>query len=451
PHETVQIMAASDMAPVVASHYGIPATASILAFDSIQRLLAIGTLDGRIKVVGGENIEWLLISPTSSPFKNLEFFQNQGLLVSVSNENEIQVWDIDKRCIACNVQWESNITAFSVILGTSYMYAGDEYGFLSVLKYDADERNIVQLPYHMPPNLIAEGAKIPVSENQSIVGVLSQPSSGGKRVLIAYGNGLIILWDVTQDKAIHVKGNKNLELKGSTVVSFSNSQSNASLNNLSDDDEAEKEIGSLCWASLDGSVLAVGYVDGDILLWDLSVSDNGKRQTTDVAKIQLSSGDRRLPVILLHWSSGRAHGRGGQLFVYGGEDIGSDEVLTIIDIDWSSSLAKLKCIERVDLRLHGSFADILVTSNAYEEENRNSTLLFILTNPGQLHLYKYESLSILKSEKEKNGLIYSLEYNSVIPTVEPYMTVGKLYERSIQRNIFDVHTEVVEIINLDQM
>ncbi|XP_068340219.1 uncharacterized protein [Pyrus communis] len=47
----------------VAVHYGIPSTASILAFDPIQRLLAIGTLDGRIKVIGGDGIEGLFISP----------------------------------------------------------------------------------------------------------------------------------------------------------------------------------------------------------------------------------------------------------------------------------------------------------------------------------------------------------------------------------------------------
>ncbi|KAM2894700.1 hypothetical protein FF1_009906 [Malus domestica] len=65
----------------VAVHYGIPSTASILAFDPIQRLLAIGTLDGRIKVIGGDGIEGLFISPKQLPYKYIEFLQNQGYLV----------------------------------------------------------------------------------------------------------------------------------------------------------------------------------------------------------------------------------------------------------------------------------------------------------------------------------------------------------------------------------
>jgi len=34
----------ADLDPRVTLHYGIPSTASILAFDSVQSLLAIGTL-----------------------------------------------------------------------------------------------------------------------------------------------------------------------------------------------------------------------------------------------------------------------------------------------------------------------------------------------------------------------------------------------------------------------
>lgn len=98
----------------IAVHYGVPSTASIIAFDPVQRLLAIGTLDGRIKVIGGDNIEGLLISQKQLPYKYLEFLPNQGYVVSISNDNNIEVWNLESRCIACSSQWESNITAFAV-------------------------------------------------------------------------------------------------------------------------------------------------------------------------------------------------------------------------------------------------------------------------------------------------------------------------------------------------
>ncbi|CAA0811101.1 transducin family protein / WD-40 repeat family protein [Striga hermonthica] len=440
-------MTSSELAPVVVVHYGIPSTASILAYDPVQSLLAVGTLDGRIKVVGGDNIEGLLTSLKAVPFKNLEFLRNQGFLVSVSYENEIQVWDLVKRRISSNIQWESNITAFSVVSGTNYMYVGDEYGFLSVLKYDAEGEDLLQLPYHVPPNLIAEGAEVSLPDHQSIVGVLNQPCSGGDRVLIAYENGLIILWDVTQDKAVQVKGYNDLQLKGGTIVNFSDDKSHTFINDSLDNEEAKKEISSLCWVSPDGSILAVGYVDGDILLWNLSVPHNGKSmrtsQSNDVVKIQISSGDTRLPVIVLRWGHNKAqNGRGGQLFAYGGEETGSDEVLTILDLDWSSGLAKLKCIERFDLALHGSFADVITISNPYKMDNDHMMSFFVLTNPGQLHFYQYSYLSILKSNRRINHSVHALQYYSVIPTAEPYMTLGKLYTNT-EGNILSTLLETV--------
>lgn len=143
---------------------------------------------------------------------------------------------------------------------------------------------------------------------------------------------MIVLWDVTEDRAVLVRGNKDLQLKDEILAESSSDGSHEPLDNLVDH---EKEISSLCWVSADGSLLAVGYVDGDIFLWNLSASDHikghGAQKSSDkVVKIQLSSAERRLPVIVLHWSANKKrNGFGGQLFVYGGEEIGSEEVLTV--------------------------------------------------------------------------------------------------------------------------
>ncbi|KAH7854128.1 hypothetical protein Vadar_010404 [Vaccinium darrowii] len=413
-----------DLDPRVAVHCGIPSTASILAFDPIQGLLAIGTLDGRIKVIGGDNIEGLVFSAKPLPFKYLEFLENQGFLVSVSNENEVQVWDLEHRCIVSNLQWESNITTFSVIYGTHYMYIGDEFGFLSILKYDADKGELLQMPYHIPANLISEATGLSLPDQQSVIGVLSQPCSLGNRVLIAYQNGLIVLWDITEDRAVLVRGNEDLQLKSDKVVDF---PKDATL----DHEQAEKEISTLCWVSSDGSILAVGYVDGDILLWNMSTAVSSKDQQgqkkSNFINLQLSSSDRRLPVIVLHCSENRLHTNcGGQLFVYGGDEIGSEEVLTILNIDWSSGIESLKCVGRIDLTLNGSFADMILVPNAIATEGYGISSLFVLSNPGQLHFYDDSCLSALMSQPEKKHSVPAVQYPEVIPTVEPYMTVGKL-------------------------
>uniref|UniRef100_A0A6N2KMC9 Uncharacterized protein n=1 Tax=Salix viminalis TaxID=40686 RepID=A0A6N2KMC9_SALVM len=71
-------LTAADLDLQVVVHYGIPSTASLLAFDSIQRLLAIATLDGRLKVFGGDGIEVIFTSPKQLPYKNIEVWFYSG-------------------------------------------------------------------------------------------------------------------------------------------------------------------------------------------------------------------------------------------------------------------------------------------------------------------------------------------------------------------------------------
>eukprot|EP00268_Persea_americana_P061121 TRINITY_DN7687_c0_g1_i1.p1 TRINITY_DN7687_c0_g1~~TRINITY_DN7687_c0_g1_i1.p1 ORF type:complete len:1116 (-),score=226.71 TRINITY_DN7687_c0_g1_i1:399-3746(-) len=421
-------MASTELDVRIGLHYGIPSTASIMAFDPIQRLLAIGTLDGRIKVIGGDNIEGLFISPKQSPHKCLEFLHNQGYLISVSNENDIEVWDLELRRMAYSLQWDANITAFSIIQGTCFMYIGDEHGLMSVVKYDTEERTLLRLPYHTTANGVTEAAGISLSFHQPIVGILPQPHTSGNKVLIAYENGLIILWDVSVNRAVVVRGYTSLQLKDEKIIGSSTEAGNEIPGYSSDSEHEEKVICSLCWASTCGSILAVGYIDGDILLWNMSSSQPAKGQqpgvpSNSVVKLQLSSADRRLPIIVLHWSpSSRPHNnQGGQLFIYGGAEIGSEEVLTVLSIEWSTGIETLKCIARVDLSLNGSFADMILIPNAGASENNPTAALFILTNPGQLHVYDGANLSNVTLELEK-----SQQFPVLVPIIDPSMTISKI-------------------------
>ncbi|KAJ1426356.1 WD40/YVTN repeat-like-containing domain superfamily [Sesbania bispinosa] len=412
--------------PRVALHYGVPSTASILAFDRVQRLLAVGTLDGKIKVFGGDNIEGILISPKQASFKNLEFLENQGFLASVSSDNEIQVWDLKSRQIASALKWESIITSFSVIYGTSYMYIGSEHGMVYVLRFDSEDRKIKILPYYVPTNVISEAIGMSL-DHVSVVRVLHQPCSAGKRLLIAYDNGVIVLWDVSEDRIILIRGHKDIELKRNKVASYPNDTEDDKL----DHEGENKEISSVSWVSNDGSVVVVGYVDGDIMFWDLSTADSpqeqeAKKMSNNVFKLQLSSADRRLPIIVLHWCLNKSlNNKGGELFIYGGEEIGSEEVLTVLRVDWSCGIESLKCTGRVNISLHGSFADmVLLSSDCHTEGACN--MLFVLTNPGQLDLYDNDCLSSLMSQQEKKTTTPTMQYPIAIPTLEPCMTTARL-------------------------
>ncbi|GJY96658.1 synaptobrevin, WD40/YVTN repeat-like-containing domain protein, partial [Tanacetum coccineum] len=76
-----------------------------------------------------------------------------------------------------------------------------------------------------------------------------------------------------------------------------------------------KEITALCWASSNGTVLAVGYLDGDIMFWKTSTTASGGK-------------------------------------------IGYEEVLTVLTLEWSARMKTLRCVGRAKLTLSGSFSDM---------------------------------------------------------------------------------------------
>lgn len=99
--------------------------------------------------------------------------------------------------------------------------------------------------------------------------------------------------------------------------------------------------------------------------------------------------------------------------------------LQVLSVDWSSGIESLKCTGRIDVTLNGSFADMVLLASDYSAD-RACNMLYVLTNPGQLHLYDSACLCSLMSQQEKNSSVPSMQYPMVVPTLEPYMTTAKL-------------------------
>jgi len=304
----------------------------------------------------------------------------------------------------------------------------------------------VNIPWSIVPP--TERAGISLQDPQPIVGILIQPDTFGTRLLIAYEKGLLVLWDVSDSNAISVRGYGDLHMKGQ----ISGAQRDADedqLNNAIDDSDEEREICSLCWASRGGSIVAVGYITGDILLWDMNTRPPRKDKQMDVSsnvvKLQLASGSRRLPVIVLHWSAGSAihSNKGGHLFVYGGDDMGSEEVLTVLSLESAAGLESVRCMSRMDLKLDGSFADMILIPDTGVPDKSRTSALFILTNPGQLNFYADGSLFSVQNTKEGNALPEAQKFPVAIPITDPNITVTNLCsltERELSNISLKVHS-----------
>ncbi|KAG6427660.1 hypothetical protein SASPL_111906 [Salvia splendens] len=329
----------------------------------------------------------------------LEFLQNQGFIVSITSDNDIQSELLWLYCSfdANTESSENNCAGLESREEVNSMYVGEEYGLMSVLKYDADSGQLMRLPYQLSSDFLAEATGIPVSSGQPIVGILPQPYSSGNRVLIAYVSGLIVLWDVVEAQPVVVRGDKVLQLKNKVCPP------NDGVTDIVDDEPSldleEKEISALCWASTDGSILAMGYVDGDILFWNIGY----------------------LLLFYTGWTTLNPVSTEKVNFLYGGDEIGSEEVVTVLSLEWSSGMEAVRCTGRTDVTLNGSFADMIIVPTAGTTGNSTHASLFVLSNPGCIRIYSSEL------QPGKNVPVSAVNFPATIPTVDPLITVAELF------------------------
>ncbi|PWA52868.1 hypothetical protein CTI12_AA447530 [Artemisia annua] len=244
------------------------------------------------------------------------------------------------------------------------LYVGDEHG-VSVLKHEKDIALLV-LPYHISARSLTAEVSMNLWDQTLIL--ISLMNLRVKRVLIAYESGLIILWDILEAQVVVVRGDK----KTSTAASSKGRKTGASSNNVVRLSGARKlPVIVLHWSAnsksqndCDGQLFVYGgdkigvliaYESGLIILWDIleaqvvvvrdgdvmfwktstTASSKGRKYGASSNDVVRLSGARKLPVIVMHWStnSKSQNDCDGQLFVYGGDEIGSEEFLTVSSID----------------------------------------------------------------------------------------------------------------------
>ncbi|KZV52956.1 hypothetical protein F511_34061 [Dorcoceras hygrometricum] len=180
---------------------------------------------------------------------------------------------------------------------------GDSSGYISVLRVDQEQRYIEQMKYHIPLSA-SHGKHNEVESEIPVKYILPQPTAETKRVLIIYCDGVITLWAIQE----------------SIVICTSISTTLQSLC------EETKKVTAACWASTGGTKVAVGYSNGDILLWSvpcpsdskseqLSINETSGGQISPVCKLNLGYKADKIPISKLKWID--ADGKSSRLYVLG--------------------------------------------------------------------------------------------------------------------------------------
>ncbi|ONH97306.1 hypothetical protein PRUPE_7G183000 [Prunus persica] len=396
----------SDIDPRLLFHYGIPSGCNMLAYDPVQKILAVSSKDGRIKLFGKGNTQALLESVNAVPSKFLQFVENQGILVNVNSKNHIEIWDIEKNLLADVHAFEEDITSFTVMQHSLYMYVGDSAGNVRVLKLE--QEHIVQMKYTIPYSA-SHGNPTEETGDTSVLHVLPQPAAESKRVLIIFRDGIISLWDIRESKTVFTAGGNALQ----------------SLHHEG------KKVTSACWACPFGSKVAVGYSNGDIFIWSVStrteLPSEPSTQSTPIFKLNVGYKLDKIPIASLRWVY--ADGKASRLYVMGGSDTISSNLLQVILLNEHTEGRTIK----LGLQLPEPCIDMEIVSSLSEQSKHKQDCCLLLGNSG--NLYAYDDCLIEKyllQSQSKSSPSLPKEVMVKIPFIDSNITVAKFITDNTQ-------------------
>ncbi|KAL6652218.1 hypothetical protein ACP70R_011143 [Stipagrostis hirtigluma subsp. patula] len=359
---SISSLRAEDVSPRLAFHYGVPADASLLAYDPVLHVLAVATRNGQIKLFGRDNTQALLQSPTPLPSRFLQFADGQGVLLNVNTQNQIEVWDIDTKKLCCVHPFGKEITALSVLQKSFYIYVGDSYGSVTLLKLDLGQKCLAQMPYWIP---FAEsyGSADSVGDEVEVVFVSPQPMIEYDRVLIIFRDGVMTLWDVKASKAVFISGKTTLQ------------QSH----------QDAKTVTSACWVCAKGSKIAIGYDSGDIYIWAIPEvlsaqnSSSMRNQNLPLQRLNLGYKLDKVPIVSLRWVA--TDGKAGRLYINGFNDHGHLFQVLILNEESESRIVKMV------LPLTDSCQGMEFVTGLSDPNKQRQSALVLLMKSGQICLY----------------------------------------------------------------
>eukprot|EP00850_Spirogloea_muscicola_P009717 SM000055S18251 [mRNA] locus=s55:333824:341098:+ [translate_table: standard] len=252
----------------------------------------------------------------------------------------------------------------------------------------------------------------------------------------------MVLWSLHEVRAVAIRGgtaSQRRQLQAHTVQMVEGaSLIKEDLHETWEDDEEEHDICTACWACAEGSIAAVGYTDGDVVLWQFPTPNErltGKEMLSgDPAEVvQLTAGASRVPVTILKWcGSGGSNTRGlGRLYICGGGDLGLPEEITVLSLSAGTDGEHIPETSRTHIPWLGPVADVILLPNAASDLAVPAAAVVVLTTPGQVHLYDEKNIVATLRSSAGHGPPLSIQPVPLQPPVsESYITTAEAFVSS---------------------
>ncbi|XP_077206570.1 syntaxin-binding protein 5 isoform X3 [Paroedura picta] len=188
--------------------HGFPYQPSSLAFDPVQKILAIGTQTGALRLFGRPGVECYCQHDSGAAVIQLQFLINEGALVSALADDTLHLWNLRQKRPAILHSLKFNrerITFCHLPFQSKWLYVGTERGNIHIVNVESFTLSGYVIMWNKAIELSSKSHPGPV------VHISDNPMDEGK-LLIGFESGTVALWDLkskkadyryTHDEAIH--------------------------------------------------------------------------------------------------------------------------------------------------------------------------------------------------------------------------------------------------------
>ncbi|XP_029661464.1 syntaxin-binding protein 5 isoform X1 [Formica exsecta] len=177
--------------------HGFPHQPTALAFDPVQRLLAIGTKSGSLRILGRPGVDAHVKHEGCAAVIQLQFLINEGALVSATADDTVHLWNFRQKIpqVVQSLKFQRDrITCIHLPLQSKWLYVGTERGNIHILHIET----FVLSGYVINWNKAIEVSR---KTHPGAVVHLSDNPLDLSKMLIGYTTGQIVLWDLKTKNA----------------------------------------------------------------------------------------------------------------------------------------------------------------------------------------------------------------------------------------------------------
>ncbi|XP_064413227.1 syntaxin-binding protein 5-like isoform X2 [Latimeria chalumnae] len=177
--------------------HGFPYQPTALAFDPVQKIMAIGTRTGALRILGRPGVDCYCQHDSGATVLQLQFLINEGALVSACADDTLHLWNLRQKRPAVLHSLKFNrerITYCHLPFQSKWLYVGTERGNTHIVNIESFVLSGYVIMWNKAIELSTKTHPGPV------VHLSDSPRDEGK-LLIGYESGTVVVWDLRSKRA----------------------------------------------------------------------------------------------------------------------------------------------------------------------------------------------------------------------------------------------------------